>query len=183
MSVSSLGKLCAFLALAGCSGGSSGGGNLDDPGGTQTPPITGRQDLPQSGVANYLGFMTLNLPVNGSRGEAVGDLSLAVDFGAAQGQVTGTADGFVLLGDSLTGRIFVTAGQIIAETSTDPAGFEADLSGSLKGGALPNTLLTGTIDADFETTDGSVISGTAFGDLTTTSGIDVFDGTFSAVRP
>ena len=87
-----------------------------------------------------------------------------------------------MLGDSLTGRIFVTAGEIIAETGNDPAGFEADLSGSLKGGALLNTLLTGAFDADFETTDGLVISGTAFGDVTTTSGIDLFDGMISAVR-
>ena len=45
--------------------------------------------LPLEGTANYAGFMTLNLPTVDGRQANVGDLNLAVDFGATSNQVSG----------------------------------------------------------------------------------------------
>ena len=134
-------------------------------------PITGRFDVPSTGVAGYIGNMTVNLPHLSTREEAIGTLSLSIDFGAVSEQVSGVADGFSTANlGALSGRIFVTGGTLRAEQGNDPPGFEADLSGVLRGGALISSLVTGELVADFDTTDLSTASGTLFGDVTTSNG-------------
>ena len=170
--------LVAFSACGGGGGGGTGGtAAIASP---PPPTITGRFQVPNNGVANYSGFMNLNLPSGTGREVATGSLSLAIDFGAPSDQVSGTATGFsVLSSGTLTGQLFITDGDIRAEQGNDPPGFEAEISGTLKGGTLVNTLITGDVVADFDTTDVSAASGTVFGDVTTSQGIDIFDGSFS----
>jgi len=47
---------------------------------------------------------------------------------------------------------------------------------------LINSLITGDMVAEFDTTDLSSASGVVFGDVTTSQGIDIFDGSFSVAK-
>jgi len=171
---------CNILsALAACGGGSSSGAvaPLSAP---PPPAITGRFNVPSTGVSNYTGFMNLNLPVGQNREVATGRLELAINFGAGTEQITGTATDFSLpSGGALTGQLFIDESALQPEQGSEPPGFEAEISGALRGGSLINTLITGDLEADFDTTDVSTASGQVFGDVTTSQGVDVFDGSFS----
>lgn len=168
------------MAVTGCGGGSVGSGGVAPVTSPPPPTITGRFVVPNTGVASYVGFMNLNLPTGAGQEVATGSLNVLIDFGAASDQVSGTATGFSIASSgALTGQLYITEGQLRAEQGNDPPGFEADISGSLKGGSLVNTLLTGAVVANFDTTDVSAASGIVFGDVTTSQGIDVFDGSFS----
>ena len=169
----------SLLIACGGAGTATDGSSLPDTG-TNTP-ITGRQVIPSAGIATYAGFMSLNLPVDAGRTTVVGDLSLSVDFGANGNQLSGLAQQFTLDGNTLAGRVFVTDGQIVLVAHGSEV--EANISGALTGTGMSNTLVTGEVLGVFSGENGRVISGTAFGDVTTASGIDVFDGTISVARP
>ncbi|SHG79985.1 hypothetical protein SAMN05444003_0982 [Cognatiyoonia sediminum] len=179
---SDLALVIAVVSMSAC-GGSSTSGDVDPIEAQPPEVVTGRFDVPQSGTARYSGFMNLNLPNGAIRETATGNLSLSVDFSASSDQVTGQARGFSIPSSgSLTGTIFVTAGNLEAEQGNTPPGFEAEISGALRGGSLINSLITGDMVAEFDTTDLSSASGVVFGDVTTTQGIDIFDGSFSVAK-
>lgn len=172
--------LGALGLLAACGGGGNSGGIAPTVSAPPPPAITGRFQVPGNGVANYTGFMNLNLPVGQAREVATGRMSLAIDFAAASEQITGTVTDFSLPSSgALTGQLFIDESELRAEQGSAPPGFEAEISGALRGGSLINTLITGDLEADFDATDVSAASGQVFGDVTTSQGIDIFDGTFS----
>ncbi len=176
-----------LLVLAvGCSGNGSGSGALGDMGDDDV--ITDPGSLPINGRATYSGFLSLNLP-NGAepgaaRGTYLGDLSLTVDFASNLGAMTGHADGFSgPTGDSVLGRIYLTDG--ILERSTDTTidyTFGAGISGTLSGDGLRNSVIAGNVSGDFKGQDASIVSGVAYGNVTTYLGVDVFDGSFSGAQ-
>jgi len=176
--------LLVLLSLSSCGGGTGVSAGALGLSSTQDPGPIDPTTLPTSGQASYLGFLSLNLPqLNGERATYTGALGLAVDFGRASGQLTGSAEGFRSGGTELQGRVFVTEGTL--ERDADVAidyTFEAGLSGTLSGGGLQNSVLTGTMTGDFSGEGAATVSGVAFGNVTTATGVDVFDGSFAAAE-
>jgi len=91
-------RIMAFVlaVTAGCSSPSTGVENIDRAAQAAAleaalagENISDPAALPLEGTANYAGFMTLNLPTVDGRQANVGDLNLAVDFGATSNQVSG----------------------------------------------------------------------------------------------
>jgi len=179
--------ICVSLALVACSdgtGSASGvsGGALGSSS-NQDLGVTDTSTLPTTGQASYSGVMSLNLPqTDASRAIYTGALGLAVDFGQASGQLTGSATDFRgPSGSLLQGRVFVTNGtlSIGVDVATEYS-FEAGLSGTLSGDGLRNSVLIGDIDGDFLGQDGSSVTGVLHGDVITVTGVDIFDGTLAA---
>ena len=180
-------RVFLFIGVLSChlSGCGSSSDMVDPDPTSPSPPstITGRFEIPQTGTARYSGLMNLNLPNGIARDTAVGTMALSIDFAATADQVTGQVTGFSAPSfGSLNGTLFITDGALVAEQGAEPPGFEAGISGALQGGSLINSLVTGDLVAEFEGTDTSTASGIVFGDVTTSLGIDIFDGSFSITK-
>ena len=167
------------LALTGCGGTTIGNGQVAG-GGAGQP---GTQTVFPVGQATYSGFLTLGFLNGASNVTATGDLAVAVNFTSAGGSFTGVAQGFNLsTNHALTGRLFVTAGQISQNAVGGPIDVDAGVSGTLVGATLPNSVFTGTITGGFQAIGFDVIQGTTTGDLTTASGIGTFTGSFAVAK-
>jgi len=177
--------LCLLHILFACGGGTGVSGGALGSSSTQDPGPTEPSTLPMTGQASYSGFMALNLPRPGADRETyTGTLGLAVDFASASGQLTGAGEGFRgSNGTVLEGRIFVTDGTLErgANVATDYT-FEAGVSGTLNGDGLQNSVVTGLMTGDFVGTDAGTVTGVTFGNVTTVTGVDVFDGSFAAAK-
>lgn len=180
--------LPALLLVAAC-GGTAGNGTASNTGGIDPtdPGINSPIGLPVTGQARYAGFMTLNLPAGGdiTAAEAphVGALSMDVNFSASSDQVSGVADAFRTPADvALSGRLFITDGQLTPLQSGSEAGVEGQISGTLAGPGFQNTVISGTVTAGLSGTKLGAMTGTTSGGVTTGTGIGSFDGSFTAAR-
>jgi len=110
-------RIMAFVlaVTAGCSSTSTGVENIDRAAQAAAPEaaragenISGPAALPLEGTANYEGFVTLNLPTADGRRANVGDLNLAVDFGATSNQISGGVSNFT----GATGTLDILGGDL-----------------------------------------------------------------------
>ena len=170
-------KLVFILILAGCS---SVSGVVTTP---DADDISLADDLdtdaiiagaiPTSGSADYLGTLSLTLPDAASA--ITSPLSLAVDFGGSDAQVTGEAADFT----GYEGALYLTRGIIDRDTVEGASEISGSLSGSLKEGDN-NHLIFGTFAGDFSGTEQEAISGAVDGSTLLLGTQATFSGTFLA---
>lgn len=147
--------------------------------------VTAPSSLPANGRAFYSGFMRAGLPTGagGARVEYLGDLDMDVNFGASRDEIAGTATGFQTgAGDRLTGKLTLSGGDLFRDTDPDENyTFTGDVDGTLSRGAK-NYRIDAEIEGEFKGPDQTGVSGLLFGDVRGPAGLDVFDGSFAAVR-
>lgn len=135
--------------------------------------------LPTTGVANYTGFSTLRLPIDGQTTAYLGDLAMTVDFTKNTNQVSGSIGNFSGLGGSLT----IGGGSLDRGTDTDvDYTFEGDVDGTLDANGTDYVIDAGLV-AEFRGRDQDGVTGVVFGDITGPSGVDIFDGSLAGARP
>ena len=184
-----LGGVIAVLDLAGCGGG---GSSADDAVSVaqmnaqiSSQSISDPAQLPVSGRAQYDGYMRTALPTGpeGARVEYLGDMTLAVNFGAGFDQIRGHASGFEARDATpLSGGLAITNGNIYRDTKTAAAySFDGDVDGALSNGSARYTI-DASIEGEFLAPGQTAVRGLWFGDVTGPLGQDIFDGTFAATR-
>ncbi|WP_458790221.1 hypothetical protein [Yoonia sp. MH D7] len=133
--------------------------------------------LPQQGTAQYAGYMTLALPIDGAATDHIGDLDLTVDFGAKRDQISGSASNFT----GLSGRLDITGGTVVPTTDTDvDYTFDGTVTGDLGQGGDTYTI-DGTLLGDFRGRYQDGITGIIYGDITGPAGQDLFQGSLASV--
>ena len=175
------GCAAAFLlcTLCGCGGSNSS----TNQGVGVTTPIQPTPTTFPTGQAVYSGYMTLNFTNNLSPTTTIGDTVITVNFATNGGIFTGVADNFTLpSNEALTGRIFLTAGQITQGIANGPIELDSGLSGTLSGTSLQTTLFTGTMSGEFQAGGFDVLTGTTQGNTTTSTGSNGFSGSFSSAK-
>lgn len=181
-----------ILLTAACGGGGAGGSDPLTPGQerdlanqvikdiTQSD-YTDPASLPNSRVARYGGHMNLRMnTMPGAPTTYLGDLALAVDFGATSNQITGTARDFRAPSGNLRGQLALSSGDLTR--STDPKidfTYGGLIGGTLTAGDNTTYTLDGDFAGDLHGRNGGAVSGVIFGDVTGPNGIDLFDGAFA----
>ncbi len=131
--------------------------------------------LPQKGTAQYAGYMTLALPVSGATTDYIGDLDLAVDFGATRNQVSGSASNFT----GLSGSLAITGGDPARDTDPDiDYTFDGAVTGDLGQGGDTYSI-DGTLVGEFRGRYQDGITGIIYGDITGPTGQDLFQGSIA----
>lgn len=132
--------------------------------------------LPTTGAANYTGFSTLRLPIDGQTSAYLGDLSMTVDF--SQNQVSGNIGNFNGLGGSLA----IGGGRLDRGTDTQvDYTFDGDVDGTLTANGA-NYVIDAGLVAEFRGRNQDGVTGVVFGDITGAAGVDIFDGSLAGSR-
>lgn len=167
-----------FVVLSACSGG---GGTLDplDPSGPGDPTDpTDPSGLPLSGLASYAGQLSFGLPRAGIAPATItSPLTVAVNFGATDVQVTGQARSFA----GFEGALFLTLGEIDRAPAAGAPSYAGSISGTLKAGA-DSYLVFGQFDGDFLGEGQAAMSGQVSGNVRTTTDQSSFTGSYQAAR-
>ena len=175
-----------LLVLAGCGGGSAGGGTAIPPAdfdglyneitGLGVTPVT---NLPVQGSAAYSGLIRLNLPIDGPAQAFEGAFDVAIGFEGGGAPVTGAVSDLAAGPTILNGTLLIDMG--VLNPSADPGSdyqFTADMGGTLDDrGTI--YVLDGTLAGDFYGTQLQGIAGVVFGDITQGAVVDIFDGAFA----
>ena len=170
-------KLVLILILAGCG---SASGVVTTPDANDIPfaddleiDVITEGAIPTSGSADYLGTLSLTLPDAASA--ITSPLSLAVDFGGSDAQVTGEAADFT----GYDGALYLTRGTIDRDPVEGASEISGSVSGSLKEGDN-NHLIFGTFAGAFSGTGQEAISGAVDGSTLLLGTQATFSGTFLA---
>jgi hypothetical protein len=179
--------------LAGCGGGGSDStvntfldldaearaaaeGYIDPDTGALASGVSERTNLPQSGSADYNGYVKGDLEGEG----LVGELALKVDFSLGDnGTITGTADNFQHETEgAYAGTLDLENGLILPGlTGSDPDGIAGDLNGTLSNGGTNHATsiaLEGGFLGGSGTDTPDAMAGGAVGNV----GAGLFDGIF-----
>ena len=153
---------------------------------TNPPVFTALSTIPQSGSADYAGYIFGDLS-DGSGDithNVIGSLTLEVGFNAGGADFSGTADDFVDSSDaSLTGQLAVTSGSLDRDGNpANDATVGVGLSGTLTDDAGSDLVFGVQLEGDFLGTSNDAIGGAALGGVSV-DGVDQdFDGGFIAER-
>jgi len=180
-------RIMAFVlaVTAGCSSPSTGVENIDRAAQAAAleaalagENISDPAALPLEGTANYAGFMTLNLPTVDGRQANVGDLNLAVDFGATSNQVSGGVSNF----SGTTGTLDISGGDLNRGADPDmDFTFDGALSGTLQTGSTAFDI-DGNLLGEFRGRDQYGLTGIVSGTITGSGSQDIFDESMAATR-
>lgn len=175
-----------FCGLTACGGGGSGSAGTGGPV-TTDPDIIDRPlpdtdpvlpgNLPTTGRASFSGQLSLELAPTGTSMTIASPLSLAVDFGGTDAQVTGEAAGF----SGFDGRLFLSLGQI--DRAAD--GAQPAIAGRIAGTLKENTqsyLIFGTFDGDFRGSSQAAVSGRVAGSVLANNAQTPLTGSYQAGR-
>jgi len=153
---------------------------------TNPPVYTGLSAIPQTGGADYTGFIYGELANDSDSitDSVIGSLTLEVGFTAAGATFAGTASDFVDEDDAdLTGSLTVSGGTLNRDGNpASDATVGANLAGTLTDAADRELAFGVQLEGDFLGSAYNAIGGAALGRVTVGSVNQDFDGGFIAER-
>ncbi|MCA1774748.1 MAG: hypothetical protein LC676_03830 [Loktanella sp.] len=151
-------------------------------------PVSPPAQLPTLGTAEYSGFMFIDLPVtpdNPSLQTAyVGQMRMVVAFDERAEPLSGTAAGFTdRLNVALGGQLDLGGGTVFRGNDPDSNyTLEGAVAGRLNHPDVGAMVVDGSIAGEFRGLNQEGVQGVVFGDVTSSLGEELFDGSFAAER-
>ncbi len=151
-------------------------------------PVSPPAQLPTLGSADYRGFMFVDLPVTPSdptlQTAYVGEMTMSVAFDGRAEPVRGRATGFTdRLNVTLGGSLDIGKGTIFRGNDPDSNyTLEGAVAGRLNHPGVGAMDVDGSMAGEFRGLNQEGVQGVVFGDVASSLGEEIFDGSFAAER-
>jgi hypothetical protein len=151
-------------------------------------PVSPPAQLPTMGTADYNGFMFVDLPVTPDdptlQTAYVGQMTMVIAFDERAEPVSGSARGFTdRLNVTLDGELDLGAGAIFRGNDPDSNyTLQGAVTGRLNHPDVGAMLIDGSMAGEFRGLGQEGLQGVIFGDVASTLGEEIFDGSFAAER-